>query len=452
MGIMALTTSISGLAFADMASKNEAASVEAAGESTAAAGTGNGGGAVAPSLKIAGNTIQNVYVYTQKKHNNGKGLGVHMANDVSDLIFLISGMTSNGIGYKYKIAIDAYSNASPVVSQNYAEFNTCLGSFQLGNVVGPEDTMIKDAGAIVAGTGAFDGGYYKVFNLSALAMRGNDNVGDTGSATKFVYYTPSIYDLQFGVSYTPDTTHLGDAGADTNTIKGNPGVPGQRTLYPPVRSGRLNFIGTNVWAFGAAFQKQLGNWELNLTGDYLYGEADLASREPEYAKLALRHIRAFQLGTVIAYKFQSGRLLQFGAGYLKNGKSAMFKQAVDDATIYGSDATDGFNNLYEGDAGRACNFGLAYTAGIYKFSGAYQHTHRKTDAANRAKNQVYSLAADVNPVTGLKFFGELNRILSNSNNNAVDLVQRNVGADNVQKIPNVRNRGTVFIMGTKISF
>lgn len=453
MSLMALTTCVAGHALADSVnSKNEGAAVVAAGASgTGAGGSSVGGGAIAPSLRIAGNTIQNVYVFTQNHHNNGKGKGVHFANDVSDLLFMVSGMTSNGIGYKYKIAIDAYSNASPVVAQNYAEFNTCLGSFQLGNVVGPEDTMIKDAGSIVAGTGAFDGGYYKVFNLSAFAMRGNDNIGDTGNATKFVYYTPSVYNLSLGVSYTPDMTHLGDASANTNTIKDNPNVPGQRTFFPVQASGKVNAIGLSVWSFGAAFKKELGNWELNLTGDYIYGDAQLAATNNEVDPLKLHHIRAFQLGTVINYKFSDDRLLQFGAGYLKNGKSALFRDEVLNPSDYGSNDTD-FGSLHEGSSGRACNFGLAYTAGIYKVSGAYQHTHRRTDATNRAKNQVYSLAADVNPVTGLKFFGELNRVLSKSNQAAVDLAANNVGVDNVQKIPNLKNKGTVFIMGTKISF
>lgn len=473
----ALTSCIAGHGMAEtsVGGKNEAAvgndeagSVGTAASSGSAGSAGTGassgkagagtstGGAVAPTLQIHGNTIQNIYLFTQKKHNNGKGKGVHIANDVSDLLFIIAGQTSGGIGYKYKIAIEAYSNASPVVSQNYVEFNTLLGSFQLGNVVGPEDTMIKDAGAIVAGTGAFDGGYYKVFNLSAFALRGNDNIGDTGNATKFVYYTPEMYDLRFGVSYTPDTAHLGDDPANTNTVKSNGRVPGQRTFFPRTsNSSGVNVIGLSIWSFGAAFKKELGKWELNLTGDYIYGDNHLAATNKSAGALRLHHTKAFQLGTVIGYKCESGNLVQVGAGYLKNGKSALFRKFTPNAKDYGAGDNDGFGELYKGSSGRACNFGAAYTMGVYKFSGAYQHTHRRTDAHNRAKNQVYSLAADVNPVAGLKFFGELNRVLSKSNKTAVALAAKNVAVDSapsVQSIPNIRNKGTVFIMGTKISF
>ena len=453
VAMMALTSLVAGHATAEsgIGGKNEAATpAPAAPKESAGSGT-TAGGAVAPTLKISGNTIQNIYVFTQKKHNNGKGKGVHFANDVSDLLFLVSGMTSNGIGYKYKIAMDAFSNASPVVDQNYVEFNTLLGTFQLGGAVGPEDTMIKDASSIVTGAGAFDGGYYKVFNLSAFAMRGNDNIGDTGSATKFVYYTPEVYDLRFGVAYTPDTTHRGDSKADTNTIKGNPGVPGQRSFFP------TNVIGLSNWAFGAAFKKELGNWELNLTGSYIYSNNQLAATTKSVAPLKLHHTKAFQLGTVIGYKFENGRLFQVGAGDLKNGKSALPKYNVTNANDYGAGYAGGFGNLYQGSSGRACNFGAAYTMGAYKVSGAYQHTHRRTDAHARAKNEVFSLAADVNPVTGLKFFSELNRVLSKSNSAAVQLASDNAAGGpgsprSVQTIPNIKNKGTVFIMGTKISF
>ncbi len=449
----ALLSSVSSYTMADgIGGKNEAASTAV--ESTASVSCA--GGAVAPSLVISGNTIQNIYVFTQKKHHNGKGKGIHFANDISDLIFAVAGQTSNGIGYKYKIAMEANSNSSPFISQNYAEFNTALGSFQLGNVVGPEDTMIKDAGAIVGGTGAFDGGYYKVFNLSAFAMRGNDNIGDTGNATKFVYYTPEIYDLRFGVAYTPDTTHLGDEGANTNSIKGNPSVAGQRSFFPKTsNSSGINVIGLSNWSFGAAFKKELGNWELNLTGSFIYADNQLAATEKTRAPLKLHHTKAFQLGTVIAYRNQIGGLFQVGAGYLKNGKSALFKHAVVDADNFGAGTPDGFGNLHKGSSGRACNFGAAYSIGVYKFSGAYQHTHRRTDSHARAKNQVYSLATDVTPVQGLKFFGELNRVLSKSNSAAVALAAKNVaknGNPSVQNIPNKNNKGTVFIMGTKISF
>lgn len=433
--------------------KNEAARTAA--ESTASKAGAPAEGAVAPTLTISGNTYQSIYIFTQKKHNNGKGKGVHFANDVSDLIFLIDGRTSNGIGYKYKIAMEANSNSTPFISQNYVEFNTVLGTMQLGNVVGPEDTMIKDGLSFLAGTGGPDGSFHKVFNLSALAMRGNDNIGDTGNATKFVYYTPAVYDLRFGVAYTPDTTHLGDEGANTNSIKGNPSVPGQRAFFPKTSGSGINIIGLSNWSFGAAFKKELCNWEINLNASFILADNQLAATNKSVGPLKLHHTKAFQLGTVIAYKNQIGGLFQIGAGYLKNGKSALFKHSVSNATDFGAGVDDGFGDLHKGNSGRACNFGAAYSIGVYKFSGAYQHTDRRTDSHARAKNQVYSLATDVTPVQGLKFFGELNRVLSKSNSAAVALCAANVavkGNPSVQNIPNKSNKGTVFIMGTKISF
>ena len=159
----------------------------------------------APTLKISGNTVVTAYGINQKVRTNGKTNGYHLDNAVSDLYFLVIGRATSGVEYKMKINIQAFSAADPIVNQNYVEFNGKFGTFQAGNVVGPEDTMIQDGLAVMGGTGGADGAYHNVYNLSAFAMRGNDNIGDTGYATKIAYYTPEIYSFRFGIAFTPNT-------------------------------------------------------------------------------------------------------------------------------------------------------------------------------------------------------------------------------------------------------
>lgn len=409
--------------------------------------------AVAPTLQISGNTIMNAYAVSQKVKDNGKGRAHHFSNDISDLYFLVGGRTASGIEYKYRINFQAYSNANPVVIQNYVEFNTKAGTLQFGNVVGPEDAMIEDAGAITGGAGGFDGGYKNVYNLSAFALRGNDNVGDTGYATKIVYYTPELWDFRFGVAYTPDTAHLGDAKLDNNSIKGNGNVPGVKSFLPPLPSG-VDALGLRSWAFGLSFKKEMGNWGINLNGAYLTDISYLTATNNNTIngsanKVRLRNTSAYQLGAIIGYRTGVGHLIQVGGGWLDNGHSRTFRASE---TI-GVTST---GNLYQGDAGQAWNLGAGYTMGAYKLALSYQNTERKTDGTSKARNNVWSVTADMVPVAGLKFFGEVDYIHSKSNTAAQTVAQNfinaNSGSANSSTLANAKNHGAVFIMGTKISF
>lgn len=412
--------------------------------------------ALAPSLQISGNTIMNAYAVTQHRHQNYKGGGHHFANDVSDLFFLISGRTASGIEYKYKINFNAVSNDSPVVDQNYIEFVTKWGTVQFGNVVGPEDTKIGDAGSIVGGTGAFDGSYYKVFNFSAFAMRGNDVFGDTGFGTKIVYYTPDFCGFSGAVAYTPQTTHLGDDRLDRGANQ-SPNAPGQRHLYPRgASSKRISVIGLNNWAFGLSYKKQINNWGIDINGAYVTDKSYLAPVGNAAAKREkLKNTSAYQLGTIIGYRMQNGHLVQVAGGYLNNGKSRLLKRTLVGTTAedYGFDAV-GTDDLHRGNTGSAYNLGAAYVMGAYKFSGAFQNMERKVGIKGKARTRVGSVAVDVVPVAGLKFYGEVNHIRTNSTTRAVNIWNTNLedGAGNRHHRANRKNIGTVFILGSKISF
>jgi Gram-negative porin len=423
--------------------------------------------AVAPTLKISGNTIMNIYAVSQKVRNNGKGRGYHFSNDVSDLFFLVGGRTSGGIEYKYKIDLQTYSNAHPVVVQNYIEFNTTLGTIQFGNVVGPEDSMIEDAGSIVGGTGGFDGGYKNVYNFAAFAMRGNDNIGDTGYATKIVYYTPELWNFRFGIAHTPQTSHLGSTKLNNDSIQNNGDVPGVRQFLPPLPSN-MDIIGLGAWAFGLSFKKDVGNWGVNLNGAYItdqsyltttnnnrafYGPAIAGDTTQGKSKLKLKNTSAYQLGLVIGYRLVNGHLFQLASGWLDSGKSRKFLQQ---ATITSGGTTLNTGNLHRGDSGKAWNVGGAYTFGAYKIATTYQHIQRKTGAIGRAKTDVWSLTGDMVPVAGLKFFGEVDCVRTKSNAAARTLSQNFINAFDTKVNNGTRatknNSAAVFTTGAKISF
>lgn len=406
--------------------------------------------AVAPSLKIGGNTIMNIYAVNQKFHKNGRGAAKHISNDVSDLFFIVSGMASNGIEYKYKINISAISNSNPTITQNYVEFNTKFGTTQIGNVVGVEDSFIKDGITISGGTGGPDGGWGNVFTAAVLTPRGNDNIGDTGYATKIVYITPELFEfLKLGVSFTPTTGHVGDAALNTDKLQA-PKAPGQRGFF---LTKNINSVGENSVAIGLIMHKQFNNWDINFNGAYIHDDSYLlASNSPSAPKKKIRGVSAYQLGLVVGHKFSNDYLLQVGAGYLDNGKSRLTHKALGtEAKTYGYGVAYGDGDTYKGNSGRAWNIGTALTAGIYKFSTAYQRSTRKTDALHKASNDVISVTADVVPVTGLKFYGEVDFINSKSNETAYQLAKVNNGSA-INTLPAKNNHGQTFILGTKLSF
>lgn len=436
-------------------------------------------GASLPTLNINGNTIMNAY-YVHNSKNTDESRNVHLANDVSDLYFTIKGRMSNGIEYGYKMGLQSFSAGSPVFQQNFVEFNGKFGTVQIGNVVGPEDSMIADAGSIVGGMGAFDGGYHNVVNMPAFAMRGNDNIGDTGYATTIVYYTPTFYNFQFGVAYTPNTAHRGDAGMDKSTLNGNTNAPGNRNFLP---NKGLYPYDTDNFAFGLSYKKEWNNWGINLNGAYITGdsyypaiadgfEENENGEEVQTApatRTKAHRTNAYQLGAVVGYRRQNGHLIQVAGGWLDNGKSRLQK---DGTSFYANNPNFGdyvnpgeavagkhftFGNLYQGNSGKAWNVGAAYVMGVYKFAATYQGTERKTDATNRVRTSVTSLTADVVPVGGLKFFVEADYVHARSNdaavNTAASLASFNNKAPGRAEANQIQgNDAFVLAIGTKVSF
>lgn len=423
-----------------------------------------------PTLSINGNTIMNAYIAHNSAQNNDTKRSIHLANDVSDLYFIIKGRMSNGIEYGYKLGLQSFSGGSPVFQQNYVEFSGKFGIFQVGNVGAPSKTMIEDGGSVIGGMGAFDGGYHNVALLPAFVMRGNDNVGDAGYATKIVYYTPTYYNVSFGIAFTPDTSKAGDDGADKarNT---NANAPGNRAFLP---SKRLYPYDLNSFTFGLSFKKEWGNWGINLNGAYItadsyYGAITDGGNANPAKRTKARRTNAYQLGTVIGYRRANGHLVQVGGGYLNNGKSRLetarnsilsnnpnLNNYENPGAVIGSAVT--FGDLYLGNSGQAWNAAFGYVMGIYKFAASYQGTERKTDATNKARSSLYTLTADVVPVGGLKFFVEADYLTAKTNEAAITTAG-SLAAFNRPDATRVANNGNfksndaiVVAIGTKVSF
>ena len=402
--------------------------------------------ASAPSLKIGGNSIINAYFTSQKVKSNGKGgaAGPHISIDVADLYFLISGMTSNGIKYGYNLNFQAFPGSSPTIDQNYIEFSGNFGVIQIGAVVGPEDSMIKDGITMAAATGAADGGYNNTYNVPEFVMRGNDVVGDTGKATKIAWYSPAFFGFRVGVAYTPNTNHMGDSKLNTANGDGNPGLPGNRTFIP-VKS--LYPFGLRNLAVGLSYKAEMGKWGFTGTGALVSDRSYMSIND---ARQRVRNTFAYQLGAIIDYATTTG-LLQLGGGYYDNGKSRLPSQGLIVSKPGAATPVD-LGNLSEGNAGKAWNMGTAYTFGAYKVSATYQETKRKINAVEQTNLKVMSVGGEIAPVQGLKFFTEVNYIRGKTPASAVVLSQQLFDLNSTKQTTVGNNTGTVVVLGTKVSF
>jgi hypothetical protein len=404
-------------------------------------------GAVAPSLKIDGFTAVNAYVVNQQRRENGKGgPQPHLGVDVSNLFFTIMGTSMSGLEYMYRVTLETIPNSGSIIDQNYVQIKSRVGIFQVGNNVGPEDTMIWDAGKIIGGTGGFDGGYSNVYNMSAGVMRGNDNIGDTGNATKIVYYSPDMMGWQFGVAYTPSTAHKGDGKLDNQTGRGVSKLPGNRGLYD--HAGNQPFDLRN-FAVGVTYKKEIGKWNITLSGAGIVAKSYFFTSSGAFGnsvgRVPFQNTKAYQLGFVMGYGD-----FRFGGGYLDNGKSHLPKNSN---FRYGSSSsTVNLTSMNNGNAGHAWNLGAGYTMGAYQFGTSYQRTNRNTGGAEKAHSDFYSATVDVTPLQGLKAYAEVDYIRSRTNKTAIDRETAFLNNASSANIGVGNNSGLLGIIGTKVSF
>lgn len=404
-------------------------------------------GAVAPSLKIDGFTTVNAYFVNQQRRENGKGgPQPHLSNDASNLFFTIAGTSMSGIGYMYRVTFETISGTENVIDQNYIEIKSKVGTFQFGNNVGVEDTMIWDTGKIIGATGGFDGGYNNVYNMSSGVIRGNDNIGDTGNATKIVYYSPEMAGFQVGLSYTPDTKHKGDSRLNTFAGSGDR-IPGNRGLWDFKKAQPYDL---RSFALGLTYKKEIGKWNITLSGAGITAKSYFFSNTTPVVsggRVSMQNTKAYQLGAVLGYGDW-----RFGLGFLDNGKSHLPR--VRNFTFNnGTTGNANLGSMNNGNAGQAWNVGAGYTMGAYQLAASYQRTNRNTGDLQKANSDFYSATVDVTPVQGLKVYTEVDYIRSRTNSTQIareNSLATLASAPNFSAIGN--NSGLLGIVGTKVSF
>lgn len=394
-----------------------------------------------PALKIGGHTSVVAVMANQQRTDNGMGgSDPHIAIGASDLYFEIKGKANTGLEYKYRIHFESIPGASMYINKNYIEFNDTFGTIQGGNLKGPEDTMPESGADLIGGSGGISGNTFNgVYNMSAGVISGDNFIGETNKTTKFVFYSPTVSGFKLGVSFTPNTSHMGK-DARNNAGQGSaPGVGGQTALYPDKTNAAY---GTRNIVVGLSYEESANKWSWKLAALGMTEKSHLVFKGSQ-EQFPIHNANSYQLSAAVGYD-----KWRVAAGWIDNGKSRIPKKKME--TGPGNKLED----TYLGNAGKAWNVGTSYTVGAYKFATAYHRTDRKTDATNKANSDIVVATVDLNALEGLKFFGEVDFIKTRTNDKAVKLNQAFL--NDIKKDTNARaignNSATVFMVGSKVSF
>ena len=427
-----------------------------------------------PALKVFGQGTFAAMLFNQKRteENNGKGNGSHFTMTDGFLGFQVMGK-ADGYGeleYELLLGLDPNPDSTNVDTASIL-LRGEWGTLMLGNTYGAEYFMSKGPlQQVIGGIGGADGDYTQVVNRTSGALISMQPIGRTKNGTKISYYTPRIYGLQAGFSFTPNSRHRGEAKLFThnNVRDGGFVIPFDKNNI----AAGLNYVnkfsngvelGLSVNGIWAQTQQPQGRG--GIPGPFInLNQSTYAPRQKTKTWLA---------GIVLGYQ-------NFEAGfeYIDNGKSNEVNHP-----------------LFEGsDAGKIYNFGLAYNIGPDKISVGFSHTKRKLPAnaqltqANypnvagqpnfgvaftdlgHSKSDVVSLAWDRKLAPGLTIFAEgvyfkysadqrLNRFMDVQVPAAVGTVsagsyyaaQSSGGsASQGQYVPN--NQGHVIMAGAKVKF
>ena len=412
----------------------------------------------APTLKISGFTVFNLYGNSQRD-NFAKSNGTHASIDVSELAFNIYGVTATGITYGYTVRFRVRPGTDAEIRRNYIQFAGWFGKVVLGAAPGPDQTLIKGSARLATGTGMFAGGYTSVINASAGVFTGDKMVGSPEDAVKIAYYTPKFWDcLILAAAFTPNTSHVDDNSQNNRDSGGHSGPPGNTKSVYPNRARRP--FGINNMSFGALLEQEFETWLYAVSGAMIFdkskyvktGTLKNADGTPSDQTggnqgFSIKGTKSYRLAAMIGFKDIMEGLLEFAVGFMNNKKSRMPENNM--VKIGDVELTD----VHEGNAGRTYDGAVRYSKGMWRFAVAHQRTVRKTDATQKATAHVSSIGVDVIPVQGLKFSAEVTRAHMKTNEKTRALHQRILNSvESRQKKAIGDNHGTAVIFSSSVNF
>ena len=408
-----------------------------------------------PALKISGAASFSSHFHnSDRKHENGgKGRGTHFALEDSVINFDVCGKADSfaGLEYSWKVSVDGDKSKATEsnIKDNRLKFKNDYGTFMAGNMNGVEDSG-RGAHKIMGAVGGFDGNYKNAINISTGVVATTDMAGRTKRATKITYWTPRLWGIQVGVSYTPDSKALGEGKlrSHTNALT-NKSAFNMASFNQSTWSGIIDFSQKLPYGFG-----------INLSLAGLVGKAK-AGTQISNQNNTFENARGWAVGGDINYTY-GDHIFTVGGEYVDNRKSRMAKGNI--ALAPGTN----LGTFRDGNAGKVWAVAGSYEVGSHKVAYGYFNSRRDlgkwTSPANLdydlgdAKADVHSVTYDKKMAPGWGLYAEFNHFNFKTTDNAV-MVQDTVRAawNAASTSSNFdygvkNNKGHSVIVGTKIKF
>lgn len=402
-------------------------------------------------VTLSGRSTFSLYGVAQKSKKD-RSRGYHAMVQGAQINLSVDRSSDAGIQHKLMFSINGTPSIPmgpnpPIFQQAYAELKGRVGTLQVGNVYSVPETMCLSGGSVLKGNYGYDGYLGAVFNTASKVVTGTDMVGNTGAATKFVYYTPrfgvgSLKPVfQVGVDFTPNSEHRGDAILSSN-----------KTQVPYTQG---SIYGNNMIGMGINYMDEIAeNWQVQVALCRIQGKARDGrytlhlgefSGSSESNRYNLRPYNSWEIGALVGYKDT-----QFAIGYVNDGRSATQRHGVSRYPEY--------EQYAYGLAPRLFNIGLSHTYGPATFTLGWQRNVHRINATDKTRCKAWSSQCEYQFTDGCSSFVDINLVNHQTNQAAQDLNALEAGVDPVNRLtgyddlvlPN--NRGFVASTGFKVCF
>lgn len=406
------------------------------------------------------------YLMKQSANGNVYKRGITPGNDgvafdtVSAMHASVKGKADSGMIYGAQVGIQSTTRSQLPAGQNAADrtflfMEGDMGRVEVGTNSGVSSSMRIGADSIARATGGIDGQWGNYVKLDtfqspgylAAAVDHNNfltsptlslngfGAQNSGSASansvqgdeksrKITYYTPTFNGFQVGVSYTPDNRNTGQDYIDEFADNAGYSKYGSATKYVTTAKNAVA-AGIN-WTCDMAKDQAL---KLSLVGETATSKANQDDRTN---------------GTLNKYKKVGGAI--FGAQY--NYENVAF------AASYGTRGKSGHNeNVVDATTAAAVKMNAAsfWTAGVAYVQGPIGASLTYMNSSmNKNKMDLVSLGMDYQLAPGLLPFAEITHFKMKQKNTFT--AATSTAKATVDSSTEYKNKGTAFILGTKINF
>ena len=318
-----------------------------------------------------------------------------------------------------------------------------FGNISIGNFKGPDNDFVFSGQQLLLANFGIDGIVTSQIDYPTGCLTPRFPIGIAAKSTKIAYYTPLWNGLQLGLSYTPDTKHVGHDKRNRNIGDKS---SGNNNLYIKGEGESEKPCGLHNIALGIKYDNDFGNgFKLragivyitektqDITTNVYYGDIT-ADSKPELKTVKLNDVKSWILSLELSYKNFS-----IAGGWYTSGKSRLPKAS--EFTKDGKTVTiPAFMVDKNGDAGHAWNIGAKWRAtDRLEFTGVYHNASRKLTKTEKAIVQVWTLAMDYKVSDHFSIFLEADWIKGKSAPYACSLCNLNQKAGNKNAILQVKS-------------